>query len=249
MSGYYYDLHVHSCLSPCADDDMTVNDIAGMASLKGIGIVALTDHNTCLNCPPFFAACKKRGVVPVAGMELTTAEEIHMVCLFESLDKAMEFESAFRSYRMKIKNKPEIFGNQYILDENDKIIGTEEFLLPPASGLSLEQAFELAQSYGSFCFPAHVDRPAGGIISILGEIPEKPGFSFIELSGNADREIFINGNPSLKDKELLINSDAHHLWAINEAKNLITLEDGEESPEDIRKRLFRYLNHKNSKKG
>lgn len=241
MSGYYYDLHVHSCLSPCADDDMTVNDIAGMASLKGLNVVALTDHNTCANCPPFFAACKKHGIVPVAGMELTTAEEIHMVCLFESLETAMEFKNAFNPFRMKIKNKPEIFGNQYILDENDGIIGTEEYLLPPASTLSLEQAYALAQKHNAFCFPAHADRPSNGIIGILGAIPEKPEFTCIELSGNADREAFMNKNPSLKDKRLLINSDAHHIWDISEAKNLITLEDGDDNPEDIRKRLFRYL--------
>ena len=84
MSRYYYDLHLHSCLSPCADNDMTPNNIAGMAALAGLQIAALTDHNSCKNCPAFFAACKRYGVVPVAGMELTTAEGIYLICLVEN---------------------------------------------------------------------------------------------------------------------------------------------------------------------
>ena len=117
MSRYYYDLHIHSCLSPCADDDMTVNNIAGMAALKGLQIVALTDHNTCGNCRSFFTACRRQGLIPVAGMELTTAEEIHMVCLFEDLEQAEAFEEDLRPFRLPVKNKPEIFGNQLYLDE------------------------------------------------------------------------------------------------------------------------------------
>ena len=86
MTGYFYDLHIHSCLSPCADDDMTPANIAGMAALPGLNLVALTDHNSCKNCPAFFAHAKRYGIVPVAGMELTTAEDIHVICLFSDLE-------------------------------------------------------------------------------------------------------------------------------------------------------------------
>ena len=113
MSQYYYDLHVHSCLSPCADDDMTVHNIAGMAALKGLQIVALTDHNTCGNCRSFYAACKRQGIIPIAGMELTTAEEIHLICLFEELESAEAFEKEFKAYRLRVRNRVEIFGHQY----------------------------------------------------------------------------------------------------------------------------------------
>lgn len=80
---FYYDLHIHSILSPCGDDDNTPNNIAGMASLCGLNIIALTDHNSAKNCPAFFEAARKYGIIPVAGMELTTSEDIHVVCLFE----------------------------------------------------------------------------------------------------------------------------------------------------------------------
>ena len=87
MTPYYYDLHIHSCLSPCADNDMTPNNIAAMSALKGLQIIALTDHNSCKNCPAFLEACRANGIIAVAGMELSTAEDIHLVCLFEELDE------------------------------------------------------------------------------------------------------------------------------------------------------------------
>ena len=108
MALFTYDLHVHSCLSPCGDDEMTPCNIAGMAFLAGVRIVALTDHNSCKNCPAFFAACEEYGVTPVPGCELTTSEEIHMVCLFEGLKQAMDFDEAIQPYRMMLKNRVEI---------------------------------------------------------------------------------------------------------------------------------------------
>ena len=103
MNRYFYDLHIHSCLSPCADDDMTPNNIAGMAALKGLNIIALTDHNSCKNCPAFFEACKRYGIIPVAGMELSTAEDIHLVCLFPELESAMTFDREIEGHLVKIK--------------------------------------------------------------------------------------------------------------------------------------------------
>ena len=99
MSRYLTDLHIHSCLSPCGDDDMTPGNIAGMAVLNGLQIVALTDHNTAKNCPAFFHAAKGYGLIPIAGMELTTAEDIHVVCLFRTLEDALDFDSFVESRR------------------------------------------------------------------------------------------------------------------------------------------------------
>ena len=158
MTRYYYDLHVHSCLSPCADDDMTPNNIAGMAALKGLQIVALTDHNSCKNCPAFFTACKRQGIIPIAGMELSTAEDIHIVCLFEDLEAAMRFDKEIEGHLMPIANRPEIFGNQLILDGEDEQIGVEEKLLISATDLWIDDAIDLARSFGAHVHPAHVDR-------------------------------------------------------------------------------------------
>ena len=132
MKKYYYDFHIHSCLSPCADDDMTPNNIAGTAVLAGLEAVALTDHNSSKNCPAFFEAAKKYGLIPIAGMELTTAEDIHIVCLFPELDGAMKFDAYVSKHRMKIPNRTDIFGEQLIMNGEDEIIGREDYFLPAA---------------------------------------------------------------------------------------------------------------------
>ena len=166
MNRYYYDLHIHSCLSPCGDEDMTPNNIAGMGTLNGLNIMALTDHNTCKNCPAFYKAAKRQGIIPVAGMELTTAEEIHLVCLFPTLEAAMDFDGYVEKNRMKIPNREEIFGRQPILDENDEETGKEEYLLLTAAGITAEEAPGKVRQFGGICYPAHIDREANGIIGI-----------------------------------------------------------------------------------
>ena len=119
MNKYFYDLHIHSCLSPCGDDDMTPENIAGMAALKGLGIVALTDHNSCKTVR-IFRGLQKNGIIPVAGAEITTCEDVHAVVLFESLCGAMEFDKMLFGKRTLIKNRPDIFGRQIIYGENDE---------------------------------------------------------------------------------------------------------------------------------
>ena len=70
-----YDLHIHSCLSSCGDDDMTPGNIVGMAAIKGLDVIAVTDHNSCRNCPAVLKLAEQYGVLAIPGMELTTAEE------------------------------------------------------------------------------------------------------------------------------------------------------------------------------
>ena len=164
---FYYDLHIHSILSPCGDDDNTPNNIAGMANLCGLNIIALTDHNSAKNCPAFFEAARKYGIIPVAGMELTTSEDIHVVCLFEQLEDALAFDKYVEENRLKIKNRPEIFGRQIIMDGMDEQTGEVDDLLINASNISADNVCEIVCKFGGVCYPAHIDRDANGIIAIL----------------------------------------------------------------------------------
>lgn len=227
MNRYTYDLHIHSCLSPCADDDMTPANIAGMASIQGLTLAALTDHNSAKNCPAFFACCKKYGIVPVAGMELTTSEEIHVICLFETLEGAMEFDGEVDSRRIRIPNRPDIFGRQYIMDADDEISGEEPDLLINGTGFDLDEAYGLVSSFGGVCYPAHVDRDSGGIISVLGDLPTTPDYSAFELNDKESYSSYVKRYPSLADKKYIVSSDAHNLWSISEGVNTIELEDEE----------------------
>ena len=240
MSRYYYDLHIHSCLSPCAEDDMTPANIAGMASLKGLTLLALTDHNSCRNCPAFFEACKAFGIVPVPGMELTTAEDIHLVVLFPTLEQAMNFDREIHRRIIPVQNRPEIFGNQRIVDCDDNILEIEDTLLINATDLDVDSALALVRRYGGAVYPAHIDRPSNGMIAILGTVPAEYGFPCVEFNDFEHRERIL-AEHGLTHCTTLCSSDAHDLGRINEAEHFIDLEDEPYSSALVRQRLIEFL--------
>ena len=250
MNKYFCDLHIHSCLSPCGDDEMTPANIAGMAVVNGLNIVALTDHNSSKNCPAFFKQAKKLGIIPVAGMELTTAEDVHVVCLFRELEDAMEFDKYIEERRPKIKNKPEIFGSQHILDENDEIVGEEENLLLNAAFLSIEEAFHEVLRRGGVCYPAHIDRPSNGIIAMLGTFPEEdPVFTAYELNDADSDAGYREKYPVIQNLARAVSSDAHYLWDISEAGFAVELDDEPYSSAKVRNALIDYLLGRGEKHG
>ena len=243
MKRFSYDLHNHSCLSPCADNDNTPNNIAGMMYLSGIKIAALTDHNTAKNCPAFFTAAKKYGIIPIAGIELTTAEDIHLVCLFKSLDSAMEFDVFLQKRRILIKNRPDIFGEQLILDGDDTVIGKEENLLSNATSITLDEAPEIVKAFGGVCYPAHIDRDANGIIAILGTLPPTPHFDCVEIR-DGDRIAEYKEKYGLSDKLVIVSSDAHYLTDINDSNNFFELDADENDADEVTRELFKLLKSK-----
>lgn len=237
MKRYYYDLHIHSCLSPCGDNDMTPNNIVGMAMLAGLELIGLTDHNSCKNCPAFVRAAEQYGLIPIPGMELTTAEDIHLVCLFDSLESAMAFDREVEARRILIPNRVDIFGEQLILDENDTVIGSEEALLTNATTLSLEEAEALVRYFGGASYPAHIDREANGIIAMLGTLPEQPVFFAAEFHDQGQVASYRERYPV--PERILIGSDAHNLGAIPDAEQQLLLEG--ETPEQVRHSLIQLL--------
>ncbi|MBP3894531.1 MAG: PHP domain-containing protein [Atopobiaceae bacterium] len=242
MKKFYYDFHVHSCLSPCGDADNTPNNLAGMAFLNGVRIMALTDHNSSRNCPAFFAAARRYGVVPVAGMELTTSEDIHAVCLFETLEDALAFNDEIDTRRVRVKNREDIFGEQLILDENDEVIGHEEDLLINATTVALDEAPALAAKYNGICYPAHIDRPANGAIEILGDFPHYAGFHLAELHDRDKRDEYVR-TYGLEEVHLLFSSDAHYLDQLREGTDNDFFEFDEDlhGEELVRKKVFEEL--------
>lgn len=230
MNSYYYDLHVHSCLSPCASNDMTPYNVAGMASLKNLDVVALTDHNSCKNCPAFFKSCEKYGIIPIAGMELTTAEDIHLIILFDKLINSLNFEhSVIDKNRVLIKNRTDIFGEQILYDANDNIIGYEDNLLPVATKLTIENAFDIAKKFDAVVYPAHIDRISNGIITTLGTFPDTPPFKCAEINDVSKIALLKEKYPSLRNKKIITSSDSHNLDEINEAENCINIDVIEKS--------------------
>lgn len=240
MNRYYYDLHVHSCLSPCADDDATPYNLAGMAAISGLQIMALTDHNTCKNCPAFFKACKQYGIIPVAGMELTTAEDIHIVCLFPTLEGALDFDGEVDTRRIKIENRTDIFGKQQILGEEDELLGEEPYLLSNATTIALDEVPTIVEKYGGVCYPAHIDREANGIIATLGTLPATPVFGCVEIRDTENIESY-KERFSLHDKIIVISSDAHYLQDMRDKENFFLLPDEPYSSALVRAELIKML--------
>ena len=243
MSRYLCDLHIHSCLSPCGDNDMTPGNIVGMALLNGLQIVALTDHNSVKNCPAFFKIAKAHGIIPVAGVELTTAEDVHAVCLFRTLEDAMSFGELIEGRRIRIKNDAAIFGRQLIVDEDDEVCCEEPDLLINAVNLSLDEAYDEVKARGGVCYPAHIDRSSNGIISMLGDFPPEPCFGAFELNDIASLEDSLAKFPILKERSLVhvVSSDAHYLTDISETGFPIEIADEPYSSQRVRDGLIDYL--------
>ena len=184
----WVDLHMHSCLSPCADDDMTPANICGMAHLKGLDAIAVTDHNTARNLPYVKEAADYYGLILLPGMEITTKEEVHLLGYFKDVETAMEVGEIFTSHLPKMKNKPDFFGNQYVMNTDDEI-----------------------RDHGGAAVPAHINRGHGLLVN-LGLFPEEPEFPVVEVRP----ELPVN-EKLITGKRRLWSSDAHHLGDILEA--------------------------------
>ncbi len=222
----YYDLHMHSCLSPCGDDDMTPNNIVGMSKLCGLDIIALTDHNSCKNCRATIEVGVKNDLCVVPGMEICTSEEIHAVCLFESIEKAEAFDKYIYENVLNIKNRPDIYGNQLILDENDIQTGFEKKLLLTATNISITGLNDLVTNeFDGFCFPAHINRDSYSLISVFGEIPTEENFKVLEIYKPLYNESLNKLYPEINSSKILYNSDAHYLQDISQAENQIELKE------------------------
>jgi len=168
------DFHNHSCLSPCGSLDLSPRSLADFAVLRGLKVLALTDHNSSLNCPAFAKVCPPRGILPLFGLEATTQEEIHILCLFTSLEASLDFSEYAYGILMPFLNNPEKTGDQIYVDEEDGIEGEVEYYLVNPLDLSVDSIGAKVAEYGGIVIPAHVDRPAFSMVSQLGTVVDGP---------------------------------------------------------------------------
>ena len=232
----YYDFHIHSCLSPCGDTDMTPNNIVNYAKIMGYDVIALTDHNTALNCPAVAKIAEENGITFIPGMELCTSEEVHIVCLFYTLEDALNFSEYVKSTMPPIKNKPSVFGEQLICDENDNVLGQEDILLVTASGISTEKVVKKVAEYNGICYPAHIDRSSFSILSNLGTIDEYFGFKCAEIYDMMKEDELKKKHPYLEKLKILSDSDAHYLENMRIPQQIIDV------PENNINAILNFLN-------
>lgn len=216
----HYDFHIHTGLSPCAEDEMSPSNIVNMALIKGLNAIAVTDHNSIGNLRAFLEAGREAGILVIPGMELQTREEVHLLCLFRSLDDAQVFEDRIDPLRLRIPNKPERFGHQYLYNSQDDIVGEYPWSLLSSIDISMEEAAKLVRRRGGIVIPCHLDRKANSILYTLGFLPAEPVFPWVELT-RACADIPKGVAP---DAQVIRNSDAHALGDIAEPDQWLDVE-------------------------
>ena len=201
---------------------MTPADLAAMCALAGLDIVALTDHNTCGNCASFCRAAQRHGLLALAGMELCTREDIHVVCLFPTPEAADRFEREAVAPRLPpIPNRPEIFGRQIRMDDGDGVLGEDGRLLAVGAQIALAEVPGLVRAFGGAAFPAHIDRPSFSLLGVLGLWDPDLGFPVAELSHGCPPEFVCR--PDLEGLRFVSNSDAHYLEQVWGAEHALDL--------------------------
>lgn len=213
-----YDFHIHSVLSGCADREMTPCNIVAYASLMGLGAISVTDHNSIKNIPAVMECGEAMGVIVVPGIEVQTSEDIHIIALFKTY---YELQSFFLKLNFpNIPNKSDIFGEQWIMNSDDNIVGMEENMLSVSSDMGIYELVSLIQAMGGLAIPAHIDREANGILITLGEVPEDLLVSALEFSPYADNSL----KARYKGYKFMVNSDAHSLNSILDKSNTMEVD-------------------------
>jgi predicted metal-dependent phosphoesterase TrpH len=203
---------------------MTPNNIINMALLKELDIIAITDHNSCKNVKACLDTAEETSLLVLPGMELETSEEIHVLCLFADSSSALKFGAFVEGSLNKVKNRPDIFGHQYILDSDDEIVSEYENLLITSTAISFDDVFSIVLSYGGVAVPAHIDRPSNSVLSNLGAIPDIAQISYVEVSKRNKPADFLAKQNFTKKYLTVQSSDAHYLQDISERENFLEFE-------------------------
>ena len=200
------DLHVHTCLSPCAEPDMVPTRIIAEARARKLDVVGICDHNSAENVPAVKKAGERQGVAVLGGMEICSSEEVHVLGLFGEDRALLEMQEIVHE-NLPGRNDAEYFGYQLVVDEDDNILGYTDKLLIGATTLSVERIVELVHERDGLAVASHVDRESFSIIAQLGFIPEDLHLDGIEVSWKC--EIEDAGAYQMYGLPLFRASDAH----------------------------------------
>ncbi len=203
------DLHLHTVLSACAEVEMTPPLIVRRACQLGLGLIAVTDHNACLNAGAVMQAAACSGICVLPGMELQTREEVHLLCLFDSLDRCWQWHEEVWAQLPDLRNREEAFGPQFVVDASGAWLRSETRLLAASADISLEEAARRVHRLGGMVIPSHVDRPSFSLLANLGFIPPSLEADAMEVTSRFQPggrfERLLQGWP------LVVNGDAHRL--------------------------------------
>jgi PHP family Zn ribbon phosphoesterase len=211
LKSYRAEFHIHTVLSPCAEIEMIPPLIVETALAKGIDLIAVTDHNCSSNVEAVINAAVGTGLIVLPGMEVQTREEVHSLCLFDTLDQIHALQHLIDRKLPDLQNQPEHFGTQLIVDQSGEFLKYENRLLLTSVELSLNELFDLTSDLGGLFIPAHVDRDVYGLIKNLGFIPQDIEIQILEISKNLKLSDAYLRYPQIKDYPLIQSGDAHRL--------------------------------------
>jgi PHP family Zn ribbon phosphoesterase len=217
------ELHVHTVVSPCAEVEMIPPLIVQQALANQIDLIAITDHNSTANVESVMKAAHGSGLTVLAGMELQTIEEVHSLCIFPDLERALAFQTIVDKALPPLPNAPEHLGEQFIVDETGDFIRREERLLIISTDLSLTDAWETVTSLDGLFIPAHVNRKAFGLLENLGFVPKDIPLQTLEISRHLNSRQAVASFPQLDGYTLIKGGDVHRLDEFLGA-NVFTLE-------------------------
>ena len=224
MINAFIDLHIHSALSPCAEPDMTPGNIVNMAQLKGLDFIAIADHNAIGNVKPTMRVAETTSLIVIPAIEITTEEEVHVLAYFSTLSQLESFYEFLEPYLPEHENRPDIFGEQHLYDENDQWIGTDSRLLMNAFQLSFDTLIEKILFFEGVAVPAHVNRGSFSVMSNLGFIPPELPITTVEIIQPGVHTTKSQNFETQHHVRQIISSDAHSLGEILEAVFFVELE-------------------------
>ncbi len=221
LKEYKFDLHVHTCLSPCGDYGMIPEAVVSAALRLGLDAVGICDHNSAANVPAFREAGKRAGLAVFGGMEITSEEEVHLLAFFDN-DEDLSAVEKIIAENLPGVNNPEFFGDQVIMDSRSNIIGISEKLLMGAVKMGIDHILELIHSRNGIAVASHVDRDVNSVISQLGRFPENAVFDAVELSVFFKKDRIIDG---LSRFPVISGSDAHYVSDIGRAYTVFRIKE------------------------
>lgn len=214
MNAFRAELHIHTVLSPCAEIEMLPPLIIETALEKGINLIAITDHNATGNIEPVIQAAQGSGITVLPGIEVQTREEVHSLCLFDTLDQVSQFQQEIDLHLPPVKNNPDFFGVQLFVDQEGEIINQEERLLITALSLTIEQTSEMVHRIGGLFIPAHVNRKTFSLLDNLGFVPIGLTVDALEISNHITLAEAARKFPQIAGYPLIQSGDAHRLVEI-----------------------------------
>ena len=220
---YKADLHIHTCLSPCTELDMSPKKILASAADKGLDIIGICDHNSTENSSAIIKAAKKTNINVIPGMEVTSQEEVHVLALFDDINNTQKLQEKVYE-NLPGKNDAEAFGMQVVVNEKEEVLGFNEKLLIGATTIPLEDIIQMIHSLDGIAIASHIDRGSFSIISQLGFIPDNLDLDALEISPRVTMEEahqkYANHYP------LTTSSDAHYPEDIGKVFTSFLLEAG-----------------------